>query len=194
MSNNRLSYEEDLEVARIWGLNYKACERFFLDYAQHSDYIRTLCQLLNIKLPHQKTPPFSWWTAPFRWLSARGNSSSPKVSLVPYIRRLVCTGIDSERNLEFFFGDCWLSGIGVIRKYERRNYLLMSKSANWDRVKSAYDIGSQETVLFLAPLREPTEEELAFADGSWSEWLAMRDWMPRSESPLSLDSWETRES
>ena len=54
-------------------------------------------------------------------------------------------------------------------------------------MKSAYNIGHEETVPFLAPLRGATEEELRHADRNWSEWIAMQDWMLGSRRPHSLD-------
>jgi hypothetical protein len=56
-------------------------------------------------------------------------------------------------------------------------------------VKLAYDIGTQETAPYLAPLRDVTEKEIKNAEDGWSDWLAMQDWMV----PCLLGSCVTRE-
>jgi len=63
-----------------------------------------------------------------------------------------------------------------LQEHERRNYLFAAKSASWLEVKQAYDMGVDETVPFLKPLRQATEEEIRAAEEGWSEWLAMQDW------------------
>lgn len=103
-------------------------------------------------------------------------------SLQPYIRRLVVTGFDFPAVLHGFFGDDWQLGVAPLHEQERRNYLFAAKSSSWLEVKRAYDMGVHETVPFLRPLRNVAEGGIVAAEGGWSEWLAMQDWMlgPRS--------------
>ena len=55
-------------------------------------------------------------------------------------------------------------------------------------MKTAYDMSPGETVPFLMPLRDATEEEIIAAENMWSEWLAMQDWMlgPRAPDMSSM--------
>ena len=78
--------------------------------------------------------------------------------------------------LHGFFGDDWQLGITPMHEQERRNFLFAAKSSSWLEVKGAYDMGVDETVPFLKPLRNVTEQEIVAAEGGWSEWLAMQDW------------------
>src|SRR5436305_11777112 len=81
-----------------WYPRYQSCQRYFLDHAQHSVPVQALSAFLNIRLPFQRQPnpvPNS------NRISTPPSSSSgatppgpPFVSLVPYIRRLVATGMD----------------------------------------------------------------------------------------------------
>ncbi|KAL2070421.1 hypothetical protein VTL71DRAFT_13447 [Oculimacula yallundae] len=167
---------------------YENSWRYFVEHGQHSTAVQSLCERMNIQLPFQKHQVCSW-TMPFWWLLER-YSTSQKVSLIPYMRRLVCTGNDTDAILEKFFGSCFSHDVQNLRKQERRNYLLTAKSATWDVVKSAYDLGSEEKVPYLAPLRAATEEEILDAERHWSEWLAMEDWMLGPRRPLSLDFYE----
>lgn len=116
----------------------------------------------------------------------RVDNSSQAVSLVPYIRRLVCTGIDTEAILMAFFGSSWRSGICHIHRKERQNYLFAAKSSPWDHVKLGYDMGSQEMVPCLVTLRDPTEREIQDANDKWSDWLAMQDWQVGPMTPVEL--------
>jgi hypothetical protein len=116
------------------------------------------------------------------------NSNSQPVSLVPYIRRLICTGHNTDLILREFFGSGWSSGIGRIHEQEERNYLFAAKSADWHNVKLAYDISSEETAPFLVPLKEVTVKKILDAECDWSEWLAMQDWAVGPRRPPSLDS------
>lgn len=107
------------------------------------------------------------------------------MTLIPYIRRLVATGFDYPAVLHGFFGDDWLAGIGPLHEQERRNYLFAAKSDTWLTVKAAYDMGEEQSIPFLRPLQSVTEKEIVGAEASWSEWLAMQDWMlgPREPEP-----------
>jgi hypothetical protein len=101
-------------------------------------------------------------------------------------------GLDTDLNLEKCFGSGWSSGISSIHGKERQNYLKAAKSGSWLEVKLAYDIGSEEIVPFLVPLRGATEEEIIDAELDWSKWLAMQDWMlgPRRPHFLMLNGVE----
>ena len=165
---------------------YEKCWRYFVDHGQYSTSVQSLCELMNIRLPFEKHKP-RLLTVPFWWL-LKEKRTSQKVSLMPYMRRLVCTGNDTDKTLEDFFGSCYSRGVANLRKQERRNYLLTAKSTTWDIVKSAYDMGSEEKVPYLVPLREATEEDILDAESHWSEWLAMGDWMLGPRRPSSLQS------
>lgn len=89
--------------------------------------------------------------------------------------------------LHGFFGDDWAAGIGPLHEQERRNYLFAAKSGGWDAVKKEYDIHPLETVPFLRPLQGPVDAEIEAAERSWSEWLAMEDWMVGPRAPDMLD-------
>lgn len=108
-------------------------------------------------------------------------------SLIPYIRRLVATGHDSPGVLHGFFGDDWVGGVGSLHEIERRNYLFAAKSTSWMKVKQAYDMSPQETVPFLRPLSNVTEKEIQGAESTWSEWLAMQDWMLGPRAPETMN-------
>lgn len=54
--------------------------------------------------------------------------------------------------------------------------MFAAKSSSWLEVKRAYDMGTDETVPFLKPLRNASEQEIRAGEGGWSEWLAMQDW------------------
>lgn len=110
------------------------------------------------------------------------------VTLNPYIRRLVATGFDFPAVLHGFFGDDWAAGLGHLHEVERRNFLFASKSASWLEVKSHYDMGDQQSIPFLRPLQNVTEKEIVNAEASWSEWLAMQDWMLGPRRPTSIDT------
>ncbi|KAJ5501542.1 hypothetical protein N7453_006359 [Penicillium expansum] len=107
----------------------------------------------------------------------------PSISLIPYIRRLVATGMDFPGVLHGFFGDDWGSGVGPIHEQERRNYLFAAKSGGWASVKKDYDMPPLETIPFLRPLQGALDAEIETAERSWSEWLAMEDWMVGPRAP-----------
>jgi hypothetical protein len=106
-----------------------------------------------------------------------------QVALLPYIRRLVATGFDFPAVLHGFFGDDWAQGIGPLHEMERRNYLFAAKSDNWLTVKAAYDMDDGQTIPFLRPLQNASEKEIQGAETTWSEWLAMQDWMLGPRAP-----------
>ncbi|KAI9884570.1 MAG: mediator complex subunit [Watsoniomyces obsoletus] len=190
-----------------WYPSYQNCQRYFLDTAQHQEPVQAVAAFINIALPCQRHPdPImsyvsssnrssathapgpSWGSmASSRW---PGSSSVPTttttnwVSLVPYIRRLVVTGIDLPNILNGFFGDDWLAGVGELHEQERRNYLFAAKSEGWASVKKGYDgPDPNQTVPFLKPLRQPLDVEIQGAEKTWSEWLAMEDWMVGPRAP-----------
>jgi hypothetical protein len=102
---------------------------------------------------------------------------------VPYIRRLIVTGYDNPAILHGFFGDDWRTGIGTLHEAERRNYLFAAKSGGWAAVKKEYDIPPMETVPFMRPLQGALDTEIKAAERTWSEWLAMEDWMVGPRAP-----------
>ena len=156
--------------------------------------MQAVAAFVNIKLPHQKakTPAAASssgaTTSPG---SSRAGSKIPLgaqqppafVTIVPYVRRLVATGFDSEAVLHGFFGDDWGAGIGLLHEAERKNFLFAAKSDNWSTVKASYDMGDEETIPFLRPLSNVTEKEIQSAEANWSEWLAMQDWMLGPRAP-----------
>ncbi|KAL6360182.1 hypothetical protein LRP88_05885 [Fusarium phalaenopsidis] len=144
-----------------WYPQFQSCLRYFIDHAQYSAPVQTVAACVNILLPFQK-----------------GNS--PPVTPT---RSGPVTGFDSPAVLHGFFGDDWLQGIGPVHESERRNYLFAAKSDNWLKVKSQYDMADGQTVPFLRPLQNVTEEEIQAAESNWSEWLAMQDWMLGPRAP-----------
>lgn len=189
-----------------WYPKYQSCQRYFLDHAQHSVPVQALAAFVNIHLPFQKpanaiynssclNTPGPNGPSPSRPSSYRVGStpSSPQlpaacVSLLPYIRRLVATGMDNPGVLHGFFGDDWTAGIGPLHEQERRNYLFSAKSGGWASVKRDYDMLPLETVPFLRPLQAAADTEIQAAERTWSEWLAMEDWMVGPRAPDSLDN------
>jgi hypothetical protein len=195
-----------------WYPQFQSCHRYFLDVAQHTGPVQALAAFVNIQLPFQKQPfPIMSSTAssprsagpelgahlrPNPFANQQHASQPHAVSLVPYIRRLVATGHDSPGVLHGFFGDDWLRGIGSLHEIERRNYLFAAKSTSWMKVKQAYDMSPEETVPFLKPLGNVSEKEIQAAESTWSEWLAMQDWMlgPRAPETMGRDPRVKRES
>ncbi|OOF90160.1 hypothetical protein ASPCADRAFT_60022 [Aspergillus carbonarius ITEM 5010] len=174
-----------------WHPRYQSCQRYFLDHAQHSVPVQALSAFLNIRLPfqwqsnpvvnsHAESPSAA--TQPSS-TSASTSNLPPSVSLIPYIRRLVATGMDFPGVLHGFFGDDWGTGIGPLHEQERRNYLFAAKSGGWAAVKKDYDMPPLETIPFLRPLQGPLDSEIEAAERSWSEWLAMEDWMVGPRAP-----------
>lgn len=139
--------------------------------------MQAVAAFVNILLPFQKAQGSE------REHADDPESSARVVALVPYVRRLVATGFDTPAVLHGFFGDDWNAGIGQIHAIERRNFLFAAKSENWVKVKSSYDIEGGQTVPFLRPLQDAIEQEIQGAESSWSEWLAMQDWMLGPRAP-----------
>ncbi|PGH32607.1 hypothetical protein GX50_04581 [[Emmonsia] crescens] len=186
-----------------WYPRYQSCQRYFLDHAQHSIPVQALSSFLNIHLPFQRQPnpvfnsstdilPIS--SHPTSPALSQPHHSPPAVSLVPYIRRLVATGMDFPGVLHGFFGDDWVAGVGHLHEQERRNYLFAAKSGGWASVKQDYDMPPLETIPFLRPLQGSADAEIEAAEKSWSEWLAMEDWMvgPRAPDILNGSSMHSR--
>jgi hypothetical protein len=175
-----------------WYPRYQSCQRYFLDHAQHSVPVQALSAFLNIKLPFQRQPNPIMNSIPVSAPSAAAPPPGPTppgppaVSLIPYIRRLVATGMDFPGVLHGFFGDDWGTGVGPLHEQERRNYLFAAKSGGWASVKKDYDIPPLETIPFLRPLQGPLDAEIEAAERSWSEWLAMEDWMVGPRAPVFL--------
>lgn len=179
-----------------WYPRYQNCQRYFLDHAQHSVPVQGLTAFLNIRLPFQRQPnpvhnssDSSTNAAPpapgqpSSASSSSNSSSSPSVSLIPYIRRLVATGMDFPGVLQGFFGDDWGAGVGTLHEQERRNYLFTAKGGGWAVAKQNYDMAPLETIPFLRPLQGPLDSEIEAAEKSWSDWLAMEDWMIGPRAP-----------
>lgn len=115
--------------------------------------------------------------------AAFGEANDYFFSLVPYIRRLVATGLDSPAVLHAFFGNYWRAGLEHILITERNNFLFAVKSDNWLNVKLSYDMENGQEIPFLAPLHQVSEQELCAAEQDWSAWLAMQDWMIGPRAP-----------
>ncbi|CAK7220625.1 hypothetical protein SCUCBS95973_004222 [Sporothrix curviconia] len=188
-----------------WHLQYQSCIRYFIDHAQYSAPVQAVAAFVNIQLPFQRpvhpilaSQPRSGASpgsggpaaraaaaAAASAAAAAGGTAQPTafVTLVPYIRRLVATAFDFPAVLHGFFGDDWVAGIGPMHETERRNYLFAAKSDNWLKVKADYDMDENQTVPFLRPLQNVSEEEIVNAETTWSEWLAMQDWMLGPRTP-----------
>ncbi|KAJ2987041.1 hypothetical protein NUW58_g4723 [Xylaria curta] len=181
-----------------WYPRFQSCVRYFLDHAQHDNPVQAMAAYINIQLPFQKSHSPVASSRPSGSSSAMPSSSSAAgkfaipnqpymaISLTPYIRRLVATGFDFPGVLHGFFGDDWASGIGHLHKVERRNYLFAAKASSWLDVKSQYDMPDGQTVPFLRPLQDVTEEEIVSAETNWSQWLAMQDWMIGPRNPEDI--------
>ncbi|TQV99109.1 hypothetical protein V2A60_004601 [Cordyceps javanica] len=160
-----------------WYPKFRECQKHFVEHAQHTGPVQAVAAFVNILLPFQKLRRGG--TEP----SDEDNNSAGVVALVPYVRRLVATGFDTPAVLHGFFGDDWSEGVGQIHDMERRNFLFAAKSENWVKVKSSYDVEGGQMVPFLRPLQGATEHEIQSAELSWSEWLAMQDWMLGPRAP-----------
>lgn len=189
-----------------WYPKYQSCQRYFLDHAQHSGPVQAVAAFINMNLPYQRTIGQMDGSSPSQLPGLGGMSGSRTphlrqgttassmysppayhISLVPYLRRLVVTGLDFPGVLHGFFGDDWAAGIGSLHEQERRNYLFAAKSGGWASVKKDYDMLPFETVPFLRPLQAPLDAEIDAAEKTWSEWLAMEDWMVGSRAPESMN-------
>lgn len=53
-------------------------------------------------------------------------------------------------------------------------------------MKKDYDMGSAETVPFMRPLQGAVGQEIEAAEKTWSEWLAMEDWMVGPRTPEGM--------
>ena len=53
-------------------------------------------------------------------------------------------------------------------------------------MKSDYDMLPLESVPFMRPLQGPIIAEIEAAEKSWSEWLAMEDWMVGPRAPDNM--------
>jgi hypothetical protein len=95
--------------------------------------------------------------------------------------------MDKEGIMHGFFGDDWTKGIGPVHECERRNYLFAAKSVGWAKVKCQYDTSPHESVPFLKPLQDVQLAEIEGAEETWSQWLAMEDWMLGARAPQAED-------
>lgn len=179
-----------------WYPKYQSCQRYFVEHAQQGGAVQAVAAFINIHLPYQHAiNPITSYTgrvlSPVSPTSARPappppNQSFEAVSLIPYLRRLIVTGLDFPGVLHGFFGDDWTTGVGPLHEQERRNYLHAAKSGGWASVKKDYDMLPMETVPFMRPLQGPVIAEIEAAEKSWSEWLAMEDWMVGPRAPESM--------
>lgn len=179
-----------------WYPAYQSCQRYFLDHAQHDYPVQAVTALINIRLPCQwLATSVMHWTVPlthvtdpmtynllllrrpYSMMNSRSQSAPTWVSLVPYIQRLVVTGMDKEGIMHGFFGDNWKKGIGPIQEHKRRNYMFAAKSVGWAQVRCMYDISPHESVPFMNSLQSVHIDEIESAETKWSRWLAMEDWM-----------------
>ncbi|KAL9125216.1 MAG: hypothetical protein Q9175_008119, partial [Cornicularia normoerica] len=167
-----------------WYPKYQSCQRYFVDHAQQSAQVQAVAAFVNIHLPIQQhsnpipnAPPRPFPGASVGPPVPQPHQSYATVSLIPYLRRLVVTGLDFPGVLHGFFGDDWATGVGPLHEQERRNYLFAAKSGGWASVKRDYDMLPLESVPFMRPLQAPIIAEIEAAEKSWSEWLAMEDWM-----------------
>jgi hypothetical protein len=180
-----------------WYPKFQSCVRYFLDHAQYSLPVQAVAAFVNIQLPYQQAshPVLSSKpTGPPSPAAGPSSPSGPKLppgapaqptfaTITPYIRRLVATGFDYPAVLHGFFGDDWAAGIGPMHETERRNYLFAAKSDNWLKVKANYDMAEGQAVPYLRPLQNVSEKEIQSAEQSWSDWLAMQDWMLGPRAP-----------
>ncbi len=185
-----------------WYPKYQSCQRYFLEHAQHSVPVQALAAFVNILLPFQRPqhPVVRAGRSESAASSSRsqgpigtaqpplGITAGSFTSLIPFIRRLVVTGMDFSGVLHGFFGDDWPVGVGPLHEQERRNYLFAAKSGGWASVKRDYDMLPMETVPFLRPLQRPLDAELEGAERAWSQWLAMEDWMVGSRAPETMNN------
>lgn len=179
-----------------WYPKYQSCQRYFIDHAQQSGPVQAVAAFVNIHLPFQhannpipnSTPRQPTTPGPFGRPALTPQQTYSSVSLIPYLRRLVVTGLDFPGVLHGFFGDDWASGVGPLHEQERRNYLFAAKSGGWASVKRDYDMLPLETVPFMRPLQGPVIAEIEAAEKSWSEWLAMEDWMVGPRAPEHMEA------
>lgn len=192
-----LAERNDFDVF-AWHEAYKSCQKYFLDRSQHEGMVQAVAALINIRLP------FQWAQKPVpRFYSQSNTAPQPAyqhqygprqppqapageafwVSLLPFIRRLVATGFDTDGILHGFFGDDWRRGVGELQEVERRNFLFTAKSVGWAKVKYQYDMPPDELIPFIRPLQNVKLEEIESAEKNWSKWLAMEDWMVGPRDP-----------
>jgi len=156
-----------------WHSSYQQCHQFFLAQAQYERSVQQVASLINIRLPFQ----LSGWQKDLNTCACAPECQIHERIIPVFLRRLVVTGFDSDETLANWFSNEWKRGVKPIHQQERLNYLFISKSGGWSLAKQSYDILPDQTVPFLRPLRGATEDELRLAEGRWSEWLAMEDWM-----------------
>jgi hypothetical protein len=209
-----------------WHPAYQSCQRYFVNQAQHSPLVQAVAAFVNIRLPFQwadrplshlptdKDPsgPPSPAAGPEATLGAEAapgaaagppppagapRQGPPFLSLIPYIRRLVVTGNDTDVILACFFGQDWARGVGPTARMERRNYMFVAKSAGWSNVKLHYDggggrgggaggAGGDEALPYMTPLANVQLGEIKGSERAWSDWLAMEDWMLGPRMPVDL--------
>ncbi|KZZ92368.1 hypothetical protein AAP_03023 [Ascosphaera apis ARSEF 7405] len=178
---NNNGRDEDFDIFQ-WHEHYELCRHYFLDVAQWNRDIQALCALMNIRLPYQR----SSWAA--RNAQALDPSFVDGFSVIPYMRRLVATGMDTDSILHGFFGDFWFLGVGHIRRQERFNYFFAAKTGNWERCKAMYDMPPFETIPFLRIVQGTDQEELEQAAERWGRWMLMQDWLIGPATPAGYQA------
>ncbi|PSN75170.1 hypothetical protein BS50DRAFT_512694 [Corynespora cassiicola Philippines] len=194
-NSNFKSMQEHQPTILEWYAEYQTCQRYFVDHAQHDHAVQAVAALINICLPFQwaagpamkSTGYFSQpvYTIPYspQMVNYRFQEPPVWVSLVPYIRRLVVTGMDREEIMRSFFGNNWQKGVGFVHETERFNFMYTAKSVGWAEAKVQYDMSPHESVPFLSPLHDVGISEIESAERTWSRWLAMEDWMLGPRAP-----------
>ncbi|KAG6003482.1 hypothetical protein E4U54_000676 [Claviceps lovelessii] len=180
--NSQHPLQQGDHTIMAWYPKYQSCQQYFINHSQHTKSVQAVAARMNILLPFERAINNDSTRGPSNSFSS-SSSGSTRVSLVPYIRRMVVTGFDNRVTLHGFFGDDWNVGIGSIHEEERRNYLFAAKSDPWLKVKAQYDMADGQTVPFLRPLIRVSESEIISAELDWSEWLAMQDWMLGPRAP-----------
>ena len=208
--NSSLPVEDPSFDIVSWYPAHQSCVRYFINHAQHGGLVQSVAAFINIRLPFQWTSnpitsvpinhaagnttpssnyfPSAQYGMPQRSPTAHGPSHAlPFISLIPYIRRLIVTGFDTDPIMHGFFGSDWQKGISPLQEIERRNYMFVTKSVGWAKVKDQYDMLPDETVPFMRPLQRVTLPEIEKSEKAWSDWLAMEDWMVGPRAPEGMD-------
>jgi len=182
-SNHTRDTEPSFDII-TWFPHYQSCVRHFLDHSQHSYPCQALAAFLNIMLPYQRFPSPVHSAAASITVGPVSQDRPPNwLSLIPYVRRLVVTGFDDPAVLRVWFGENWRQGVSPLHEQEKRNLLFAAKSGGWASVKKDYDMFPDQMVPFLKPLEKLEEEEIQSSERSWSNWLAMEDWMVGPRAP-----------
>uniref|UniRef100_L2GF52 Ilp is an apoptosis inhibitor n=1 Tax=Colletotrichum fructicola (strain Nara gc5) TaxID=1213859 RepID=L2GF52_COLFN len=152
-----------------WYPKFQSCLRYFLDHAQYTGPIQAVAAFVNIQLPFQK--PHN------PVLSSKQTGPSSPAGPGP------STPSTARAAGKLPLGAQLPSATYTTLTPYRRNYMFAAKSETWLKVKTHYDMDGEQQVPFLRPLQNVTEKEIQGAESSWSEWLAMQDWMLGPRAP-----------